>query len=423
MRVFKFGGGVLKRHEDVLKLVEILQKNKNDKIIVVVSAFNKVTSKLEKLLNYYFDNKIFNNNIFNEIKHYHDNLISDLFGHDGSLLIHEKINDVFDEIYNIFKEGLSDNFHFEYDRIVSFGELLSSLFIFEFLKYKNISCEYKDSRKLIITDSVYTEAKVDWQQTSENIVNNCNFNNTLLCVTQGFIASNKNGDTTTLGREGSDFTASIYAYVLDAEELIFWKEVDGIYNADPAKSDEYELLPKLSYREVVEQAYYGAKILHPKTIKPLQNKKVSVKVKSFYKDLDFGTSIMDISKFSPDFYPNVPIYIVKDNQILVSVSTKDFSFISEYNLGEIFSFMSKHRVKVNLMQSSAINFSVCVTNNKHKIPSLIEDLKSCYNVLYNDVLSLITIRHYNEEAILKMVNGKEILVEQKSRQTARFVVK
>ncbi len=423
MKVFKFGGGVLKSKNEIVKLVDILKKNQNDNIIVVISAFNKISSKFEFLLNSYYGNKAFNNEKFKEIKNYHINLVVELFEEEEASLINEKINKLFVEIEGIFNIGLSEDYHFEYDRSVSYGELLSSLIIFEFLKSKGVNCKFADSRNLIITDSVYTEAKVDWVQTGKNIKEKCIFEDNSVCITQGFIASDKQGNTTTLGREGSDFTASIFAYILEAEEAVFWKEVDGIYNSDPAISKDFKLLPKLSYREAIEQAYYGAKILHPKTIKPLQNKNIPVTVKSFYKDTEDGTNIIDISELSPNLYPDVPIFIVKENQILISVSTIDFSFISEHNLGEIFSTLSKYRVKVNLMQSSAINFSVCVTNNKHKIPKLIEELKIVYNVLYNDNLSLVTIRHYDDAAIKKMLIKKEVLVEQKSRHTARFVVK
>ena len=205
--------------------------------------------------------------------------------------------------------------------------------------------------------------------------------------------------------------------------MIFWKEVDGVYNADPTKTNDFVLLPTLSYKESVEQAFYGAKILHPKTIKPLQNKKIPIIVKSFYKPTENGTNIIDIADLSPDLYPDVPIYIIKEDQILISVSTLDFSFISEDNIGNIFLLLSKYRIKVNLMQSSAISFSFCITNNKYKIPTLLKKLKKSFSVLYNDSVSLITIRHYNNEAVEKMIKGKKVLLRQNSRHTTRFIVK
>jgi len=421
MKVLKFGGGVLTNKKNVFKLGEIIHKYNNENLIIVVSAFNKVTSKLEKILNEYFEKKNINYSKLYEIKEYHLNLAEEIFIENA--FIKEKINEIFLKLENYFKSGLSGNYHYEYDRIVSHGELLSTLIITEFLKVNSFNSQFIDSRKLIITDDKYTEAKVDWEISEKKIKEECNFKETSIYITQGFVGASKNGDTTTLGREGSDFTASIFGYVLNAEEVVFWKEVDGIYNSDPSKSSDYELLPKLSYREALEQAYYGAKILHEKTIKPLQNKGIPIFVKSFYKDEEDGTGIINLSELSPDLYPKVPIFIVKENQILISVSTIDFSFISEHNLGEIFSLLSEYRIKVNLMQSSAINFSFCVTNNKYKIPKLIEDLKRNFSILYNDELELVTIRHYNDIAINKMIQGKKIYLEQKSRQTVRFVIK
>ena len=423
MKVFKFGGGVLRTSNDIFRLFEILKKFQDEQLIVVISAFNKVSAKFENLLNSYFSKKLFDKQIFSEIINYHFSLVDDIFENLETKEIKDKLNILFNETEQIFNKGLSNNYHFEYDRIVSYGELLSSLIIYEFFKSKNLQCKYEDIRNVIITDSVYTEAKVEWEITEKNVLNKCIDNKYSVCITQGFIASDKNNNTTTLGREGSDFTASILAYAINADEVIFWKDVAGVYNADPEITNDFELLSKLSYKESVEQAFYGAKILHPKTIKPLQNKNIPITVKSFYKEIENGTNIIDISELSPDLYPNVPIYIVKENQILISVSTKDFSFVSENNLGEIFLMLSKFRIKANLMQSSAISFSVCVTNNKHKVPQFISELKENFNLLYNDNLSLITIRHYDEDAINKMISGRKVLLEQKSRHTVRFVVK
>ncbi len=423
MKVFKFGGGVLRTKKDTDQLIKILKNYKNDKLIIVISAFNKITSKFESFLNQYFDNNEFDQACLKEIKDYHFNLTESLFKDNEKSGLLQKVNKLFDEIDQIFIKGLSSNYHYEYDRIVSYGELLSSTIIFELLKISGFDCKFKDIRNIIITDSAYTEAKVNWEISLRNIKTECSGNDFKFCLTQGFIAADENGNATTLGKEGSDFTASVLAYALDADEVVFWKEVEGIYNADPTITNNYQLLPKLSYRESVEQAFYGAKILHPKSIKPLQNKSIPINVKSFYNPAENGTDIIDISELSPDLYPKVPIYIVKDNQILISFSSLDFSFITEDNLGMIFTLLSKYRIKVNLMQSSAISFSVCVTNDKFKIPGFIDDLKENFSVLYNDELSLITIRHYNDEAIRKMILGKKILLQQNSRHTCRFVVK
>ncbi len=422
MKVFKFGGGVLKTGKDVYRIPEILDFYKNDKLIIVVSAFNKVTNKFERLLNDWFYKNEFNKDLFVSLKEYHILFATEIIP--GELRnITDKINEIFSEIKCIFSKKLSDNYHYEYDRIVSYGEILSSMIIFEFLNQNRTDCKFEDVRNLIITNSDFREAKVNWEETEKNITEKCKNTNFRICVTQGFIASDKNGNTTTLGREGSDFTASVLAYSLDVEEVIFWKEVEGVYNADPTKADDFVLLPKLSYRESLEQAFYGAKILHPKAVKPLQNKKIPIRVRSFYEFNSEGTVIKDISELSRDFYPQNPIFITEENQILISVSTLDFSFISEYNLGKIFGLLSKHRIKVNLMQASAISFSVCVTNDIFKIPELIKELKRNFKVLYNDNLQLITIRHYTDDAVDKMISGKEVILRQISRRTARYLIK
>jgi len=422
MKVFKFGGGVLKGHNDLEQLINILNRYKNEQLIVVVSAFNKVTNKFENLLNDFIENKELNISAFEEIKNYHYKFAQEITnGNSKNLLNH--IDLIFEDIQKIFSNRLSDNYHFEYDKIVSFGEILSSVIIYDSLKNNGFRVKFEDIRNLILTDSVFTEAKVNWEVSVKRIKETCLKDDYNIIVTQGFIAADDKGYTTTLGREGSDFTAAIIGYAVDAEEVVFWKEVDGVYNADPTITNEFELLPKLSYKESVEQAFYGAKILHPKTIKPLQNKSIPINVRSFSKLEKNGTDIIDISEMSPEVYPNIPIYIVKENQILISLSTIDFSFISEDNLGKIFYLLSKNRIKVNLMQSSAISFSVCVSNDKYKIPELLNTLKEEFNVRYNDNLSLITIRHYNNDSVNKMIENKKVLLRQNSRHTIRFVVK
>ena len=423
MKIFKFGGGVLKTSKDAFQLLRILNLYKENELIIVVSAFNKVTFKFEQLLNTFFSDNSFNRELFENLKSFHLNFSQDILKTRYNNIVTEKINLIFDKIETIFTKELSNNYHFEYDRIVSYGEVLSSLIIYYFLKSQEYSCKFEDIRNIIITDSTHREAKIDWAISIKNIKNRCLPKNRQTCIIQGFIASDNKGNTTTLGREGSDFTASVLAYAVDAEEVIFWKEVDGVYNADPSIANDFVLLPKLSYRESLEQAFYGAKILHPKTIKPLQNKKIPLKIKSFYNANHKGTSVTDISEFSNDYYPENPIFILKDNQILISVSTLDFSFVSEDNLGKIFLMLSKHRIKVNLMQISAISFSVCVTNDKFKIPQFTKELKAYFKVLYNDNLQLITIRHYNDNAINKMIQGKKVILSQISRRTARYVIK
>ncbi len=415
MKVFKFGGGILKTAESIVTFGNIIKKY-NTPLSIVVSALGKTTNNLELILKNFVNNNIPEAlSASSEIFYYHENIMK-------SLNIYAPISQIFDQINSIIQtETYSGNYDYEYDRIISQGEVISSVLISSYLNKIGVENELIDIKKCIITDDVYREANVDWEITEKNIKEK--FFDNKIYVTQGFIGSTKQGKTTTLGREGSDFTASILAYSLDAESVEFWKEVRGIYNADPSKTNDFVLLPRLSYREAVEQVYYGAKILHPKTIKPLQNKRIQVRVRPFYEPDFEGTSIVDISEFSSDFYPEIPIYILKENQILISVSPRDFSFIDEKNLGEIFELTAKYRIKVNLLQNSAISFSVCVDNVQAKIKPFIERLKKDFQVLYNNELTLITIRHYNDLAISKMIENKKVILQQKSRHTVRFVVK
>lgn len=421
MKVYKFGGGVLKSAKEIMLLRNILSPVK-EQTVIVVSAIGKTTNALESILN----NSFLNRNIadiegFDELKAFHYQIIDELDIDNKSIVLLE-LNKMFDELSVSLASINIDNFPMEYDKIISFGERLSSVIVYNYLLEKNIEISFLDVRQLIKTDSSFRNAKVDWDISKQNISEAVGNTNTKFYITQGFIASDSYGNTTTLGREGSDFTASIFAWCLDASRVVFWKEVDGIYNADPTKTDDYVLLPELSYREAVEQAYYGAKILHPKTIKPLQNKKIAVEVRSFYLPDKKGTFIKDISEFSKDFYPSSPIFIIKENQILISFLTRDFSFIAEDNLSDIFMKLARYGIKVNMMQSSAVSFSVCVDYDIEKIPAFMNEMKKYFEIKYNDNMSLITIRHYTPEAVEKMTSGYNIKLSQISQHTARYVL-
>ena len=421
MIVYKFGGGVLKDVTAIRKLPTIINTT-NKKLLIIVSAFGKTTGAFEQLLSDYYFGDGFSLEDLNEIKYRHIDLVKELFQQDYYLIV-EKIEILFSETEQIFNKGLSENKYLEYDRIVSYGELLSSIIVSEYLNYIGIVSGYANARDFIKTDSGFGDAKVLWSETGKMINEEDLFGDTDIVVTQGFIASDMKGRSTTLGREGSDYSAAIFGYCLDASELVFWKNVQGIFNIDPELSDNARLLSKLSYKEAVEQTFYGAKILHPKTIKPLENKKITLHVKP-YSDVNFqGTEISDISQGSKDFYPKIPIFIVKNDQVLISVSSTDFAFIAEDSLSDIFALLSKHKLKVSIMQNSAISFSFCVGNVKERIHLFIEDLKEQYKVRYNTNLSLITIRHYNDDVITEQLMDKEVLLRQVSRYTARYVVK
>ncbi len=415
MIILKFGGGILKTANALRRLVKIVSQTEKPSVIVV-SAFDKTTNNLEDILKEYVKNNSEKSlKLLQELIDFHQKIEIDL-GIDADLM------PVFDEIRTIISnETFSGNYDFEYDRMVSLGEVLSSKIVTSCINVSGIENQWVDIRKIIITDQIHREANVDWTSTEHLIIEK--FNENTRYVTQGFISSSHSGKTTTLGREGSDFTAAILAYCLNATKVEFWKEVRGIYNADPTKMSDFVFLPKLSYHEAVEQVYYGAKILHPKTIKPLQNKKIQVFVRPFFEPEFRGTEIIDISEFSKEYYPDTPIYIFKENQILISFSPRDLSFIAEKNIGKIFVLLAKYRIKANLTENTAISFSICTDDNKHKIEPLIERLQKEFIVRYNRDLTLITVRHYTIAAIERVTADKKIFIEQKSRQTVRFVVK
>lgn len=414
MKVMKFGGGVLRNAEAVKHFGGIVNQL-TEATVIIVSAFNKVTAALEEVLNFYVKEDINKAKTkLSEIVRFHSELCREL-GCDFSAEKH------FRDIETIFQEEYSGKYDYYYDRLVSAGETAAWETLASYLSRKGDRVQARDIREIILTDSVFREASVNWEKSKKNI--RAAFAENKVYITQGFIASDAKGNTTTLGREGSDFTASVIAYCLDAERVHFWKEVRGIYNADPQKMRDFVLLPKLSYRESVEQVYYGAKILHPKTIKPLQNKMIPIQVRPFYESGFPGTLITDIPTDSPERYPDVPVYIFKEEQILISLSPKDFSFIAEKNLGYIFALLAKFRIKVNLMENSAISFSVCVDNNKHKIRPFLKQLSKRYNVLHNVGLELVTVRHYRDADIERLISDKQVLLRQFGRRTVRFVIK
>lgn len=421
MKVLKFGGGVLKNAESVNRLCNKIIEIKGE-LLIVVSAFGKTTGDMEQILSDYYSDAGFSEKSLMSIKDRYKDIIADLLL-DSSELIFEKLDKLFSSVSAFFKKGLSENKYYEYDRIVSKGEEISVLVVTEALKQNGVLAEQIDSRKYIKTDSRFGDAQVNWDETQKRLNSVNLFKASNVIVAQGFVGSDLYRRTTTLGREGSDYSAAVYAYCLNAEEIIFYKNVPGIYNADPELYRNPKLLPKISYREAVEQTFYGAKILHPKTIKPLQNKRIPLIVKHFSDETFPGTFISGTSASKKEYYPKTPVYIVKNDQILISVSSNDFSFIAEDNLSDIFALLSRFNLKVSVMENSAISFSFCVNNVDKSVEQLITELKKHYLIKYNKNLSLITIRHYTQETIEKELRGKEILLRQLSRFTARFVVK
>ena len=420
MRVFKFGGASVKDAQAVKNAGEILSQFKNEKLIVVVSAMGKTTNALEKVTQSYVQKKDDTKLLLQVVKDFHFSLIEELgFQKDDELL--GEINNSFIEIEWVIEEEPSRSFAFYYDQIVSQGEMLSTKIISAYLNKANIKNEWMDVRDVLQTDNTFREGKVNYELTNKLVETKIPtlLSKSNIIITQGFIGSTSENFTTTLGREGSDYTAAILSYCVDAIEMVVWKDVAGVMNADPKLSDDAMKLEQISYHDAIELTYYGATIIHPKTIKPLENKHIPLRVCSFKAPNDKGTSIGNYQATKP----LVPCFIYKFDQILFSISAKDFSFIAEASLSRIFSLFATHDIKINLMQNSALSFSICVDNDPYKVPELLEMLKKEFRVLYNENLKLVTVRHYYPSTIDQLIKGKTVLLEQRSRQTAQIVIK
>lgn len=422
MRVFKFGGASVKDPDAVRNVKRVLDLFPNEDLVVVVSAMGKTTNALEALIAAHVDDPEKGAKILTEIIAFHAEILLELFP-DPDHQIHQDVATHLYSVRSILEEEPTDHYDFIYDQVVSFGEVISTTIVSAYLNEHGVKNAWLDARNLIRTDNNYREGKVDWDITCEKINSAIGktFNNgsRKIFITQGFLGHTPDGLTTTLGREGSDFTAGIFAYCLNSEGVTIWKDVPGMLNADPKWFDDTEKLDKISYREAIELAYYGASVIHPKTIKPLQNKKIPLYVKSFVDPNAEGTVIQE----SMENDQLIPSFIFKVDQVLISISPKDFSFIGESNLRDIFASFHRNRVKINLMQNSAISFSACVGGDKHRIDDLLSELSFNYAVKYNDNLELVTIRHYDQATIDRVTVNKEILVIQRSRSTARMVMK
>ena len=421
MKVFKFGGASVKDANAVINVGEILTLHAGQKIIVVVSAMGKTTNKLEEILHSIRvqDRAKFVREI-DELRAYHYAIMHDLFkGND--LSIFQKIDAIIEGINELYSTNKLEKPGYLYDQIVSVGELLSSHIVNDYLVELGKKSSWLDARKMIRTDERHQEANVDWEKSKELIQLEVNraFLQSDIVLTQGFIGHTADGSTTTLGREGSDYSAGIFAYCCDAENVTIWKDVPGMLNADPKYFQNTKKLEKISFKEAIELSYYGASVIHPKTIKPLQNKNIPLFVKSFIEPLGAGTEIQSETKDDG----LIASFIIKQEQVLFSITPKDFSFIDEQNLHGIFELLAKEQIKINLMQNSALSFSILVDAKKVSIPKLLSVLKNTFNVKYNDNLELVTIRHYNTETIESICKDKIVIIEQKTRHTARFVLK
>lgn len=419
MQVFKFGGASVKDAESVVNVGTILRKFAGQKTVVVVSAMGKTTNKLEELVKAYYFKTPELPRVFEELKEYHFAIVSKLIA-DQNHVIYNDLENVFVELLWAIEEEPGFTFNFHYDQIVSLGEVLSTKIISAYLNAIGLSNTWVDARGIIQTDNTYREGKVNYEL-SEALAKKellPLLEKQDLIITQGFIGGTSENYTTTLGREGSDYTASLLAYFLDAEKVVIWKDVPGVLNADPKYFKNTQKIRELTYHDAIELTYYGASVIHPKTIKPLQNKNIPLFVKSFIDTREEGTVIRESDKRL-----NVASYIFKDHQILISIQAKDFSFIAEDNLSTIFALLSKHGVKVNMMQNSAISFSICVDDDELKIKGLMEELMNQFRVLYNRDVQLMTIRNYDNETVAKLSENKIILMEQRSRNTHQMIIK
>lgn len=420
MKIFKFGGASVKDAEAIKNVGSILLRYEHEDILVVVSAMGKTTNALEECLKHLIkrDELNFYHSV-DSLVAFHEDIAGGLF-HNRHNAVFQFIHDTFEFLKNKFDKPLAEDHAYEYDQIVSVGELLSSFIINEYLLELGFKAEWLDARRLIRTDNHYREGNVNWEKTQELIINRIKpaLSNSNTFITQGFIGHTSEGFTTTLGREGSDYSAAIFAFCLEASEVVIWKDVPGMLNADPKYFKNTQLLEEISYREAIELAYFGASVIHPKTIKPLQNKQIPLFVKSFVSPDAMGTKIQ--SKGTKDHL--IPSFIVKKNQVLITINAADFSFINEGSLAKIFKVFDDCRLKINLMQNSALNFSVLVDGDSINLENLMVHLRPDFQCKYNENVELVTIRHYNTETCEQMTQGKEILLEQRSRQTARFVI-
>lgn len=420
MKVFKFGGASVKDANGVRNLQNILSLYPEEDIVIVISAIGKTTNLLEKILDAYYDQPDKVADLVHSLKENHYQIATELTNQTDRIIT--KLNSVFEQLETSLAEEHSENYDFDYDQIVSQGEILSTKLISTYLNLIGIKNHWLDARQLIRTDNTYREGKVNWDTTvpmiQHQVAEVFNKNKEHIIITQGFIGGTAERLTTTLGREGSDYSAAILAFALDAESVTIWKDVPGLLNADPKLFPDAVKLDQIPYEEAIELAYYGATIIHPKTLKPLQNKKIPLYVKPFFAPLENGSIIDDHELKNP-----IPSYIFKNNQLLITLFPKDFSFISVENLSEIFSILSLNRIKINLMQNSALSFSFCMDNKSHQVEHILEQLSKNYKVKYNDAVELITIRHYSAESLDKVLKNREILVEQKNRTTIQLIIK
>lgn len=426
MRIFKFGGASVKDAEGIKNVFSVLEKVGHEDTLLVISAMGKTTNALELVIKNYFEKSKELHSSLQEVKKYHYQILMDLFD-DEEHDVYFAVNSHFADLEYFIRSNKSPNYNFVYDQVVSFGEIISTTIVSHYFNHAGLKNNWIDVRNFIKTDNTYRDANVDWEKTQQLISKGIKTRakgerseaKKALNITQGFLGSDENNFTTTLGREGSDYTAAIFAYCLNAESVTIWKDVPGVMNADPRYFENAILLNQISYREAIELAFYGATVIHPKTLQPLQKKEIPLHVKSFINPLLPGTSV---SK-GKDLEPQTPCYIVKREQLLLSLSSIDFSFIMEENISEIFALLHQYKIKTSLIQNSAISFSVCLEDKFGNFGELKPILAKKFKISYNENVSLYTIRHFDEKAAKVVEKDKTVLVKQISRETMQIVTK
>lgn len=416
MRIFKFGGASVKDADGIKNVLDVLQKVGHDDLLIVISAMGKTTNALEIVIKNYFEKSSAFHASLQEVRKYHNQILLDLFDNEEHDVFFA-VNSHFADLEYFLRSNKSPNYNFVYDQVISYGEIVSTTIVSHYFNEKGLKNNWIDVRNFIKTDTNYRDAEVNWEQTQKLISKG--IKKKTLNITQGFLGSDENNFTTTLGREGSDYTAAIFAYCLSAESVTIWKDVPGVMNADPRYFENAVLLNQISYREAIELAFYGASVIHPKTLQPLQKKEIPLYVKSFINPLLPGTSV---SK-GEDLEPKTSCFIVKKNQLLLSLSSIDFSFIMEENISEIFALFHQFKMKVSLIQNSAISFSVCMEDKFGNFNDLKGILSKKFKVAYNENVSLYTIRHFTKEAAEMVEKDKVVLLKQISRETMQVVTK
>ncbi|GIR81574.1 MAG: aspartokinase [Flavobacteriaceae bacterium] len=416
MRIFKFGGASVKDAEGIHNMYRVLEQTGHAQTLIVVSAMGKTTNAFEKLIEAYFDDAKQMESQLNEIIDYHLGIMNEIFDHPKHDVF-DQVKQRFDRLRTFLKNNKSPHYSFVYDQVVSTGELVSTAIITHFLNEKGIAANWLDARECIQTDTSYRDANVDWARTEKAIREKVNPGQ--FYITQGFIGSDDNNFTTTLGREGSDYTAAIFAYCLNGNSVTIWKDVPGVLNADPRHFESTKLLHHISYQEAIELAFYGASVIHPKTLQPLQRKEIPLHVKSFINPKDEGTKVSKGVAIDP----HIPCYIVKNNLALIKLSSLDFSFIIEKNISDIFAMLHKYKMKVDLIQNSAISFSVCVFDKFDKIEELLHELRGRFQVDHKQNVSLYTIRHFQPESAAFLLRKHELLLEQRTQETMQMVMR